>query len=211
MGTFMAENIEALMVAGMLIIAVMTNFVLYAMRYKKVPPNKAMVVYGRAWRTKEGRQTFKIITGGGKFIIPILEEIAFLSLEARSLRLSLKSVRIQAENTVSTINIDINAVLRIAEDPFLLNRAAVNLLGKTDVDISGIAYNMLEGHVRSTFANKSLDEIRENFEGLDDDIADGASDLLKKVGMELVSFKIINLNKGNVRFSPSKQPAGETG
>lgn len=59
-----------LIMAVLMVGAILSMMVIYASRYKKVPPNKAMVVYGR--RMGPGGQGYQVISGGGKFIIPII-------------------------------------------------------------------------------------------------------------------------------------------
>jgi len=48
-----------------------------AKRYRKVPPNEVLVVYGR--KTKEGRG-YRVVAGGAAFIVPVLEEYSMISL-----------------------------------------------------------------------------------------------------------------------------------
>jgi uncharacterized membrane protein YqiK len=61
-----------------MVMTIMTMMIIFASRYKKVPPNKAMVVYGR--RMPSGRG-YRVISGGGKFIMPIVESYEFLDLD----------------------------------------------------------------------------------------------------------------------------------
>ena len=69
-------------------IAVILVFIImiavYASRYKKVPPDQAMVVYGKAG--SKGR-AYDIVTGGGKFILPIVQAYAFMPLDVRTLEI----------------------------------------------------------------------------------------------------------------------------
>src|SRR4030067_908852 len=54
----------------------------YATRYKKVPPDAAMILYGREYAKGRG---YEVWTGGGKFIIPIVESYRFLPVGIRAL------------------------------------------------------------------------------------------------------------------------------
>ena len=58
----------------------------YASRYKKVPPNMAMVVYGRRQKAMGGRG-YQVKSGGAKFIVPIFESVEWLRLDVRTLDL----------------------------------------------------------------------------------------------------------------------------
>src|SRR5207249_2023048 len=61
----------------------------YASRYKKVPPNMAMVVYGRRQKGMGGRG-YQVKSGGAKFIVPIFESVEWLRLDVRTLDLGVK-------------------------------------------------------------------------------------------------------------------------
>ena len=73
----------------LLIVAIILGLAVYASRYKKVPPNAAMVVYGR--KTKEGIG-YSVISGGGRFILPIFESYEFLPLDVRTLDVNVINV-----------------------------------------------------------------------------------------------------------------------
>ena len=60
-----------------------------ASRYVKVPPNKAMVVFGHRFQGGEG---IMILTGGGRFIMPIIESWEWLDLSILTLNLKVDEI-----------------------------------------------------------------------------------------------------------------------
>src|SRR5688500_10694321 len=46
--------------------------------YRRVPPSRAMVIYGRG--------TTRFVTGGGTFVVPIFEEFQFLDLTVKTVK-----------------------------------------------------------------------------------------------------------------------------
>ena len=177
---------------GLYVVAIMALIVIWVRQYQKVPPNKAMVVYGRKQRrTMKG---YQVITGGGKFIQPFYEKFAFLSLEARPLNLALNNVRVDTHNEKVIIALIANSVVRISSDPRLLELAAVNLMEKPDKDINHLAMNIIEGHVRNTCARTPLEEIKNNFPDVSLVITTAANEDLNKVGLEMVSFNIVDVH-----------------
>src|SRR3972149_37201 len=72
-----------LIVGGSVLIALIFVAIVavYANRYKKVPPDAAMILYGREYAKGRG---YEVWTGGGKFIIPIVESYRFLPLGIRA-------------------------------------------------------------------------------------------------------------------------------
>ena len=87
----MAAN-EAIIAIVILMVAMLAMIVIYAARYKKVPPNKAMVIYGR--KTRQGGPGYQVISGGGKFIIPIIESYDLISIAVRTLTFNLQDIKI---------------------------------------------------------------------------------------------------------------------
>ena len=67
---------SAVIVIVSVVVALVILGVVWAMarRYKKVPPNEVMVVYGRKRHIAEGKVVgYRIVTGGATFIMPLLE------------------------------------------------------------------------------------------------------------------------------------------
>lgn len=186
-----SSNEEVLLAIGPIVIAMVAMMVIYATRFKRVPPNKAMVVFGKKQkRTKSG---YMIITGGAKFIQPILEEIAFLSLEALPLNVEMKDVRVDTRNTNARVALRANSVVRISNDPKIMDNAAKNLLGKSEIEIKEISINIVEGHVRNACAHTPLEEVRNNFPQVSSMILSTTNIDLNKVGLEMVSFSIVDV------------------
>ena len=84
--------------------ALMSVLLVYAARYKKVPPDKAMVVYGRGMKpgVKIG---YRVISGGGKFILPIVEAYEFLPLDVRTLDVVVSDIVTDVATSGAKINI----------------------------------------------------------------------------------------------------------
>ena len=184
----------AILAIGVIVLAQFATILIYARRYKKVPPNKAMVVFGRKQvRTRKG---YMIILGGAKFILPFLEETAFLSLEARPLKVTLNKVMVDTRDVKVSIALRANTVVRLSSDPRIIELAATNLLGKSDQEIDDIAMNMIEGPVRNVCARTTLENLKNNFQEVSSLISNLANTDLKKVGLEMVSFNIVDVQHG---------------
>src|SRR6266852_6358600 len=85
---FFAESLLpswALPIAGIVILVVIF-MAIWANRYAKVGPNEVLVVSGRKHRYADPDGTvqyrgFRIVKGGGTFVIPVVEKVDRLSLE----------------------------------------------------------------------------------------------------------------------------------
>src|SRR5438105_15401994 len=75
----------AMAIAG-LIIVVIIFMAIWASRYIKVGPNEVLIVSGRKHRYADPDGTvamrgFRVVKGGGTFVIPVIEKVDRLSLE----------------------------------------------------------------------------------------------------------------------------------
>src|SRR2546427_5997668 len=131
----------------------------YASRYKKVPPNMAMVVYGRRQKGLGGRG-YQVKSGGAKFVVPIFESVEWLRLDVRTLDLVVTDIVTDVKRSGAKINIKAVAQVKISSDEATLNTAAENLLGKTEQQVDEIALKTLEGHVRGVCATLTVEEAK---------------------------------------------------
>ena len=142
---------EAVLAVFVIVFGNVLVMAVYASRYKRVPPNKAMVVYGR--RQRANGQTFIVITGGGKFIVPIVEEYEFLSLESFPFSVDLESVIADVRDAEPPIvGVHIEGLARVSSEYELIRVAAAQLLHKAPEEIARIMKATAEGHTRAAFA-----------------------------------------------------------
>ena len=183
----MAGEETILIVVGVLVaFAVLGIIGAYAARYKKVPPDAAMVVYGRAF----GGKGYDVRRGGGKFIYPIVESYRFLPLGIRTLDVVVNEIVTDVTRSGARVNIKAVAQVRISDDPDVLRTAAGQLLHKSDQEINEIALKTLEGHVRGVCATLTIEQINSDRDIIASKILTMAGEDLKNMGIEIRSFVI---------------------
>src|SRR5262249_21591151 len=74
------------LVAFVLAIVFIVGLVMVVKRYTKVGPNEVLVISGRRHRyidpdNVERVRGFRIVKGGGTFVVPVVEKVDILSLE----------------------------------------------------------------------------------------------------------------------------------
>jgi flotillin len=175
------------LIALVIVMAIFLPLAIYAARYKKVPPDKAMVVYGRAF---EGGRGYKVYSGGGRWIRPIIEAYEFLPLDVRTLDLVVAEIVTDVKQSGAKVNIKAVAQVRISDDPDTLRTAASQLLHKKDVQIDEIALKTLEGHVRGICATLSIEQINSERDAVASQVQGLAANDLKNIGLEIRSFVI---------------------
>jgi len=185
----MAES-ATLSVAGvavvlLMVIVIAAMVLIFASRYKKVPPNKAMVVYGHMMPGGKGHM---IIVAGGKFIYPVIEQYAFLPLDVRTLEIGFDDVTVDTAGGPRKARVKATAMYKIGSDPAVLDAAAEHLLGKPDVEIERIARDILEGALREMLSTMDFEKVRTDRDAVALGIHQRASDTLMNMGLEIRAF-----------------------
>jgi flotillin len=158
-----------------------------------VPPNRAAVITGRTRQLSDGRRVgYRSITGGRTLRIPIVEQVQHLSLETFPIELSV-------HNAFSKGNIPLNveaiANVKIASDPEpVFNNAVERLLGKTEMEIQGLARDTLMGNLRGVLATLTPEEVNEDRLGFAKALSEDAGEDLAALGYHLDVLKIQNVS-----------------
>jgi flotillin len=182
----MVDIIQVVVAVVVIVVGVIGGLALYARRYVRVPPNMAMVVFGR----KRGDVGYNIVRGGGQFIIPIFEDYAYLPLNIRTLEIVVTDIVTDVMKSGAKVNIKAVAQVKVASDEASLETAAEVLLHKTDEEINQIAMKTLEGHVRGICATMTIEAINSDRDELARSIQSLADKDLKNMGMGILSFVI---------------------
>ena len=161
----------------------------YASRYKKVPPDRAMVVYGRMMDSKTGKG-YRVISGGGKFIVPILESFEYLPLDVRTLDVVVNDIVTDVTKSGAKVNIQGVVQVKIGSQPDILDTAAEHLLHKTNAEINEIALKTMEGHVRGICATLTIEAINSERDAVATKVHEQARGDLRNMGIEIVSFVV---------------------
>ena len=180
-----AASIAGVLVVLLMVITILALVLIFASRYKKVPPNKAMVVYGRNMGRGRG---YLIITGGGKFIMPIVEQYAFLPLDVRTLEFDLDDAAVDTAGGPKRARVKASAMFKIGSDAAVLDVAAEHLLGKPDDEIDRIARDILEGGLREMLASMDFEKLRTDRDAVALEIQQRTCSTLKNMGLEVRAF-----------------------
>ena len=180
---------EPWMFAGLIFLVLLGAGAAYASRYKKVPPDRAMVVYGRTLDKVSGKG-YTVISGGGKVIIPVFESYEYLPLDVRTLDIVVNDIVTDVVKSGAKVNIQGVVQVKIGSDISILNTAAEHLLHKTNAEINEIALKTMEGHVRGICATLTIEEINSEREKVAEKIHRQANGDLENMGLVIRSFVV---------------------
>jgi len=176
--------------------------------YIKVPPNKVAIFYGRKNKTSAADKAvgFKVVTGGAKFKIPILESITWLDLNVYSIDLDVKG----APNKDGVpVNLQGVANVKIMSDEASLMAAAERFLGMSQDAIKDVAYKNLEGHLRAIAGTMTVEALVGDRSQLNQSILSEAAADLKKMGfgIDLLTITKVSDDKGYIDQLGKKRTA----
>jgi len=175
-----------------LIIVVFFMLIVISKRYIKVGPNEVLIISGirhkiaTADNIKES-VGFRIVKGGGTFVIPIFERVDHLSLELFTLDVNTPEVY-----TVAGVPVMVDGVaqVKIKGDDVSIRTAAEQFLSKGKQEIMNISLQTMEGHLRAILGTMTVEEIYSNRDAFASKVQDVAAADMANMGMVVVSFTI---------------------
>jgi flotillin len=157
--------------------------------YIRIPPNTAAVIFGRknksANQDTDGVTTMKgyrLVTGGGVFMIPFFEEVKYMDLSNRML--SIKIVGAPNKDGVMT-TIEGNANVKFASDKGLLEMAVERFLGKSNQEVDKNIHENLSGHLRAVVGQMTMEELINDKSKLNQSVLKEANEDFMKMGIKI--------------------------
>ena len=181
----------AVVVVG-LVIAFFLLLIVWASRYTKVGPNEVLIVSGKQHRVigadgKPAIRGFRVVKGGGTFIIPVVEKSDILSLEL--LTIDVQTPEVYTSKGVP-VKVDGVAQIKVKGDDVSIATAAEQFLSKGVDDIKNIAMQTLEGHLRAILGTMTVEEIYQNRDAFASKVQEVAAGDMANMGLSIVSFTI---------------------
>jgi len=193
-----------------LIVTVVAIMSFIARNYIKVAPNQVAVFFGRKYTTNDGKQVgFKVVTGGAKFKIPIVESVQLLDLSVFSIDLDVK----KAPNKDGVpVNLKGVANVKILSDEASLMAACERFLSKSPLEIKDLAFKNLEGHLRAIAGGMTIEELVGDRSKLNQSVLNEAIADLKKLGLgiDLLTIQEVTDDMGYIEQLGKKRTAEVT-
>jgi flotillin len=148
-------------------------------RYVKVPPEKALIIYG-------GGKT-RVVSGGAKLVIPVKEDFYFLDLRAFQFDVHLQNV---PNKDSVPVNIKASVTCKISNKEDLLPVAA-GVFGQEKMEeIINKVKAVIEGHVRLLIGQSTMEMILRERDQFNAKIQSEVTGELGKLGCEIVVLNI---------------------
>ncbi|HEX5726863.1 MAG TPA: SPFH domain-containing protein [Longimicrobiaceae bacterium] len=178
---------SALWFAAAVIGLAMSFLVFVAKRYKRAPANQVLVISG----SFTGDNAAKCKQGGGAFVLPIVQEYAYLSLEPMQIEIPLRDA-LSFEN----IRVSVPSVFTVAigTEEEVRQNAAIRLLKLDREQIKRQAQDIIFGQLRQVIASMRIEEINRDRESFLHNIQTSLEPELKKIGLVLLNVNITDIN-----------------
>lgn len=172
-----------LAVVGAALFVMFFVIVLVIRQYKRCPSNRVLVIYGKVGTNRAAR----CLHGGGVFVVPLIQDYAFLTLEPMVIEIPL-------EGALSLNNIRVNVpstfTVGVSTDAVLMNNAAERLLFLDRQAVKEQAQDIILGQLRLVIATLSIEEINKDREKFMSLINENVAQEINKIGLELINVNI---------------------
>ncbi|HEV7753062.1 MAG TPA: SPFH domain-containing protein [Baekduia sp.] len=184
-----------LLVAAIVVaVVVVLIAALFKLLWRVPAADQALIVtgLGASGASAAGR-TFKIVTGGGAFVIPALQRAQYLSLQADKAMLEVEGV----DSQKIPVGVRGVALFKVGDDPHSITNATTRFLHDQDIEggrVSSQMHDMVKevfhGHLRSIIGGLTVEDLIANRNELAQQTRDASADEMQKLGLVVDSLQI---------------------
>jgi flotillin len=157
-----------------------------AKRYKRCPSNRVLVIYGKT----SGGDAARCVHGGAAFVVPLIQDYAYLSLEPIQIEVPLKGAL-----SIENIRVNVPSVFTVAigTDAETMQNAAIRLLGLGTEAVKQQAADIIFGQLRQVIASMRIEDINRDRDKFLESIQKSLEPELKKIGLILINVNITDI------------------
>jgi flotillin len=173
-------------IIGLTVMAMVGTAILLKTNYKRCSSNQVLVIFGK---TGHG-QAAKTVHGGAAFVIPLIQDYRYLSLEPIQIEIPLRGAL-----SIENIRVNVPSVFTVAigTQPDVMTNAAIRLLDLSVVDIRKQAEEIIFGQLRQVIASMGIEDINRNRDTFLEHIQNSVEPELKKIGLVLINVNITDI------------------
>src|SRR3954467_14690136 len=188
------EPIVIVVLAAIVVVPIVFG-VLFKLLWKVPAADEALIITGVGARGGEaaGGKVFKIVTGGGALVLPIVQKAQYLSLKADKAILEVEGV----DNQKIPVGVKGVAIFKVGDDEQSITNAATRFLHDQDVGRQGqpsqmhdLVREVFHGHLRSILGGLSVEDLIANRNELAQQTREASADEMQKLGLVVDSLQI---------------------
>src|SRR5262244_394746 len=189
-------NTTALVIAGLMVLAILFLMSVLAKLYRKAGPHEALIVYGF--------RGSRIIKGHGTVIFPMVETCRGLSLELMSFDVAPQQDLYTRQGVAVTV--EAVAQIKVKSDPEWIQTASEQFLTKGPAEREGLIRLVMEGHLRGIIGQLTVEEIVKQPEMVGERMRSTCAEDMNKMGLEVISFTIKEVRDKNEYITNMGRP-----
>jgi len=155
--------------------------------YRKVGPNRALIVYGRGGT--------KVLVGGGTVVIPLFQKADEFNLELMSFDVA-PSYTLYTNQGIP-VTVEAISQLKVENEDEKIKRAANQFLSKSEADREMMVRQVMEGHLRGIVGQLTVEQLVKDPELVSARMRETVAADLDKLGLEVVSFTLKDVTDGS--------------
>jgi flotillin len=188
---------SGIILIGAIIIVLALMVLLLAKQYKKVGPNEVLVISGGRKRTviaPDGTKTkvgYRYRLGGGTFVLPFMETIDTLPMEA--ITMNIKTPEVLTNGGVP-IMAEAVAQIKIDSSDHSIRLAAEQFLGLGKDGVRSVAETVLEGKMREVMGTMTVEQIYKARHEFSANVTQAAQSDFSRMGLNMMSFALKDIS-----------------
>lgn len=189
----MFENLTPIVGIAGLALVVLILGIAVAKRYKVAKSNEAFIITGRKSKSTDGQVGEKVVTAGGVFVLPFIQQLAVMDLSSRRI-----NVRVDGAPSAQGIALNVSGVasVKVKEDDVSI-RAAAQRFGSQQAEIDNFTTDQLSGALRAIVGNLSVEELIRDREKFAQQVLSSVTENLAAQGLHMDSFTIQEVSDHN--------------
>jgi flotillin len=167
--------------------------ILFKTLWKVPAADQALIVTGLGVKSATSAdKTFKIVTGGGAFVVPALQKAQYLSMKADKALLEVDGV----DSQKIPVGVRGVAIFKVGDDEASITNAATRFLHDQEVQhgtssqMHDLVREVFHGHLRSIIGGLSVEDLIANRNELAQHTREASSDEMQKLGLVVDSLQI---------------------
>ncbi|RLV80529.1 SPFH domain-containing protein [Streptomyces rapamycinicus] len=161
--------------------------------YRVPAPDQAMLISGG--RRGQGGAPFRVVTGHGKFVLPVIRKVRFLTLAMCEAEVAEKCVSRQG------ITLTVRAVIafKVGNDTESIVNAGQRFLSDQE-QMAVLTGRIFAGHLRAIIGSMTVEELITERQKLATEVLDTSKAEMAKIGLIVDSLQIQSIDDGDTGY-----------
>ena len=161
--------------------------ILFKVLWKVPAADEALIVTGFGVKgAAVADRTFKIVTGGGAFVVPVMQKAQYLGMSADKALLEVEGV----DSQKIPVGVRGVAIFKVGDDERSITNAGTRFLDAQQGQMHDLVREVFHGHLRSIIGTLSVEDLIANRNELAQATRESSSDEMQKLGLVVDSLQI---------------------